>query len=451
MPATFRRLLANTLAVGVASSFVWFSLTFWVFVQTRSVVATGVIGAAFGLGSAALGPLFGTYVDRHPKHAAMTVATAAMVVCLTSATILFLAVDADTLLQLGQPWFWLLVGLTLLGAVAGQLRGIALATCVTLLVDEESRDRANGMVGTVAGASYAITSVFSGLVIGGPGMGLAYYTALGVALAGLVHLQSIRIEERLDASPDLVARAGAVDLWSAITAIRAVPGLPLLIVLAGFNNLLAGVFMALTDAYGLTLVSVKTWGLIFAFISLSFIAGGVVVARRGLGANPLRTLVGANLVTWAACVAFPVRSSIVLLALGMVVWLALVPVIEASEQTVLQQTIPFERQGRVFGFAQMVENTASPAMALIAAPLAERFFMPFMTDGRGANWIGAWFGTGPDRGIALMFCLAGLAGIIGVLALTRSRPYHVLRNQLTVETLRLPRQPAVEPRAAVTS
>ena len=27
--------------------------------------------------------------------------------------------------------------------------------------------------------------------------------------------------------------------------------------------------------------------------------------------------------------------------------------------------------------------------------------MPFMTDGRGADWIGDWFGTGPERGIAL--------------------------------------------------
>ena len=54
------------------------------------------------------------------------------------------------------------------------MRGIALSTCVTLLVPEDRRDRANGMVGTVTGISFAITSVFSGLVIGGLGMGWAY-------------------------------------------------------------------------------------------------------------------------------------------------------------------------------------------------------------------------------------------------------------------------------------
>jgi hypothetical protein len=43
VPRVFRRLLLNTLASGVTSSFLWFALTFWVYLETRSVVATGVI------------------------------------------------------------------------------------------------------------------------------------------------------------------------------------------------------------------------------------------------------------------------------------------------------------------------------------------------------------------------------------------------------------------------
>src|ERR687895_1321660 len=73
----FRRLLANTLVTGVTNSFVWFAVTFWVYLETRSVVATGVIGGAFSLSFAFLGPAFGTYVDRHRKHAAMMLATTA--------------------------------------------------------------------------------------------------------------------------------------------------------------------------------------------------------------------------------------------------------------------------------------------------------------------------------------------------------------------------------------
>ena len=147
----FRRLLVNTLVTGVTSSFLWFALTFWVYLETRSVVATGVIGGAFSISSALIGPFFGTFTDRHRKHAAMTLSTTVSALCFAVAGIVFLAVDADHLLRLRSPWFWVLIGSTLLGSVAGQIRGIALSTCVTLLVPEDRRDRANGLVGTVTG------------------------------------------------------------------------------------------------------------------------------------------------------------------------------------------------------------------------------------------------------------------------------------------------------------
>jgi DHA3 family multidrug efflux protein-like MFS transporter len=419
-PQVFRRLLANTLMTGVTSTFLWFALTFWVYLETRSVVATGVIGGAFSISSAVLGPFFGTFVDRHRKHTALLLTTAVSITC-------FVAVDAGDLLRLTSPWFWVLVLSTLLGSVAGQMRGIVLSTCVTLLVPEGQRDRANGMVGTVNGVSFAITSVFSGLVIGGLGMGWAYYAALALTAVALAHMATITIEEpEPERAAEGADRPWAVDVKGAVEAIRAVPGLRMLILLAACNNLLAGVFMSLMDAYGLELVTVEAWGLLWGFISLAFIAGGVAVSRFGVGRVPLRAVMAGNLVNWAICSIFAVRSSIVMLTIGMVVWLSLVPLIEAAEQTILQRAIPYERQGRVFGFAQLVENAASPLTAFLMAPLAEAVFMPLMTDGAGARAIGGWFGTGPDRGLALMFTLAGVLGVAATARAWSSRSYRRL-------------------------
>jgi DHA3 family multidrug efflux protein-like MFS transporter len=427
MPAAFRQLLINTLGTGVTSSFVWFALTFWVFLETRSVVATGVIGGSFSLASAVLGPFVGTYVDRHRKHQALVLTSMISTACFTLATVVFVTVDAPDLLRLTSPWFWALVTTTLLGSVAGQMRGIALSTCVTLLVPEGARDRANGMVGTVTGLSFAITSVFSGLVIGQLGMGWALYGSLALTVAALVHIRTVRFDEPDPEPVDRDApRQPAVDVRGALDAIRAVPGLGLLIGLAACNNLLGGVFMALLDAYGLSLVSVEVWGLLWGFISLAMIAGGLVVARRGLGRNPVRVIVVGNLVNWAVCSLFPIRSSVVLLTVGMVVWLSLMPAIEAAEQTVLQRAIPYEKQGRVFGFAQLVENAAAPLTAFLMAPLAETVFMPLMTDGAGADAIGSWYGTGPERGLALMFTIAGVIGVVVTAVALVSRSYRRL-------------------------
>jgi DHA3 family multidrug efflux protein-like MFS transporter len=422
--STFNQLLVNTLVSGVTSSFLWFALTFWVFLETRSVVTTGVIGGAFSVASAVLGPFFGSFVDSHRKKDAMMLATAISAASFVVATTTFVLVDSSALLDLRSPFFWVLVATTLLGSVAGSLRGIAMSTCVTLLVPEDRRDRANGMVGTVSGVSFAITSVFSGLVIGTLGMGWAYYLALALTVVSLVHLRSIDIpEERPVPADEAVKR---VDVRGSLATVRAIPGLPMLIMFAAFNNLLGGVFMALMDAYGLSLVSVEAWGFLFGFISLAFIGGGLAVAKFGLGKVPMRAILIGNLINWTVCSFFTVRSSIVMLTFGMVVWLALVPVIEAAEQTVLQRAVPFERQGRVFGFAALVENAASPFTAFLIAPLAEAVFMPFMTDGRGADLIGSWFGTGPERGIALLFTIAGMIGVLVTLLVRLSRSYRRL-------------------------
>jgi DHA3 family multidrug efflux protein-like MFS transporter len=217
-----------------------------------------------------------------------------------------------------------------------------------------------------------------------------------------------------------------IDLLGTIRVVRAVPGLFGLIFFQTFNNLLGGIFMALMDAYGLMLVSVQVWGFLWGALSLAFIVGGLAVSRFGLGPSPLRSLFLANVVMWLACIAFPLRASVVLLAVGMFVWLCLAPVVEAAEQTILQRVVPLARQGRVFGFAQSVEQAASPLTAFIIGPIAHFFFIPYMTTGAGAERLGPSFGTGPDRGLALLFVVAGLVGLVITLAAMRSRAYRSL-------------------------
>jgi DHA3 family multidrug efflux protein-like MFS transporter len=425
-PRAFKQLMVNSLVAGVTSTFLWFALTFWVYLETRSVVTTGVIAGTFSLVAAMVGPLIGTFVDHHRKHTSLLLTSSIAVVSFGVATAVFYGHGTDGLLQLDNPWFWLLIGSTLMGSVAGNARAVVLSTCVTILVPVRSRDRANGLVGTVTGLSFAITSVFSGLVIGSVGMGWAYVIALVLTVGALVHVATIRFDEPEPTPREQGGARSVFDVAGAIEAIRAVPGLGLLVFLAAFNNLLGGVFMALMDAYGLELVSVEVWGLLWGVLSLAFIIGGLSVARFGLGTNPVKLIVLLNLVNWIACSLFTIQASIVLLAVGCFVWLLSMPIIEAAEQTVLQRAIPLERQGRVFGFAQLVENAAAPLTAFLMAPLAEAVFIPWMTDGNGADLIGEWFGTGADRGIAVMFTLAGLLGIAVTVAVWRSGSFRRL-------------------------
>ena len=423
----FKQLVVNTLLASVTNNFLWFALTFWVYLETRSVVASSVIGGTYMILFAGSGIFFGTFVDRNKRKTSMTLSNAVSLVCFSLAGVVYVVAD-DRLPSLGQPLTWVFILLVLAGAVAGNLRAVALSTTVTLLVPEARRAGANGMVGTANGVAFAITSVFSGLAIGMLGMGACVLITVVLTALAATHLASIRIEG--DEAPhfhgDDDQAPTKFDLRGALGAVRAVPGLLALLFFSTFNNFLGGVFMALMDPYGLELVAVETWGTLLAVSSFGFIVGGVAVTRRGLGANPVRTLLLVNVVLWSITILFPIRSSIVPLVIGFFLYLALVPVAEASEQTIIQRVVPYKEQGRVFGFAQTTEPAASPVTAFLIGPVAQAWVIPFMTDGGGADAIGGWFGTGPERGMALVFIAAGFIGLAATIAALNSRAYRNL-------------------------
>jgi MFS transporter, DHA3 family, multidrug efflux protein len=427
--ATFVQLLINTTISGVVTTFLWFALTFWVYLETKSVLTTAVIGAGFSLFSAIVAVPFGTFVDRHAKHRSMVLSSIGSLVGYGLAALIYLLVGSEKLLSLTNPLLWVFILVVLAASIAGNLRSLAMSTCVSLLVPLADQDKANGKVGMSMGLSFAITSVFSGLVIGRLGMGWAIGITISLTALTLFHILTVTIPGDLPApTTDNQPTADYRGSW---LIIKAIPGLIGLIGFAAFNNVLGGVFMALLDAYGLSMVSVETWGLLWGTLSLTFIVGGLLVSLRGVGRRPVHTILLINVFCWTACSLFALRSSIVMLAIGMACWLTLMPFVEAAEQTVLQRTVPFEQQGRVFGFAQMVENAASPVTSLTIGPIAQFGAIPFMTDGAGARVIGSWFGTGQDRGIGLIFTVAGLVGLLSSVLAWKSGWFRLLSRSTT--------------------
>jgi DHA3 family multidrug efflux protein-like MFS transporter len=432
---TFYAILANSLTAFLSNTFVWFAVTFWMYLETKSVVATSIMAGVYTGTVAVSGFFLGSLVDRYKKKTAMLLSSGSSLALFALAWAIYGTTPPEVFKDASSPLLWVFVVLVLFGAIAGNIRSIAISTLVTILIPEETRARANGMVGTANGVAFLAASIFSGLAIGF--LGVFWVLAISVAIGALViaHLSTIAIPETGVVHAE--AHTDKIDIRGTIGAIRLVPGLFGLIFFNTFNNFLGGVFMSLMDAYGLLLVSVQVWGALWGFLSLGFIVGGLIVAQRGLGRSPLRTLFQVNIVMWTICIFFTIQSSIVLLAVGMFIWLCLIPVVEASEQTILQKVIAPERQGRVFGFAQSVEQAASPITAFVIGPIAQFIFIPFMTDGAGADLIGGWFGTGTDRGIALVFTVAGMIGLVATLLAMRSNSYRALSQiyrQQSLET-----------------
>ncbi|CAI7668216.1 unnamed protein product [Penicillium discolor] len=145
-----------------------------------------------------------------------------------------------------------------------------------------------------------------------------------------------------------------------------------------------------------------------------------------------------------------------LYVLGMWVYMALVPPVEAAEQTVIQKVVPFARQGRVFGTAAAMEAAAAPITAFLIAPIAEFLVIPYMDSAQGQRQWG-WL-LGEVRSAGEGACdggrrhdreSSGGGGAEGAVEGAARRPHRLQRRQQRREVVvGLPGESAAAPPAA---
>lgn len=411
---TFRSILINTGLANITTGYLWFALVFWIYLETRNVIATGVLGGGYMLLLSLSAISFGTLVDRFRKLDLMRFASMFTFGMFLLAAGLFFVAPQGAITDLGRPWLWLFGLVILAGAVVENMRNIALSTTVTILIDPDERDKANGLVGVVQGLAFMVTSVLSGISVGQWGMGPTVIIAVALTALSLLHLLTLRMPEEVE--PAISDAQGHFDLAGAWKSVSAVPGLIALIIFSTFNNLVGGVYAALMDPYGLEIFSVELWGILFAVAGTGFLIGGALIGKFGLGKNPLRTMLFAVIGMGLLGGLFTVREWGWLYLVGIWAYMVLIPVIEAAEQTVIQRVVPLERQGRVFGFAGAVELAAAPITAFMIAPIAQFWIIPWARSDGGAATLRPLLGEGTGRGIALVFLVAGFIMLLAAVA-----------------------------------
>lgn len=421
----FLNILINIAVANTSTFFLWSALSFWLYLETHSVLILSILSGTFMTLVTLSGMFFGTIVDKHRKKKVISVSSLVAIAFLLLAGSVFLFFDREEIADMSSAAFWIFSLSILLSALVSNLRSIALSTTVSILVPKEDYARANGMVGMVQGFGMIANTVFSGLVIGRLGLEWAMYITLIMSGLALIHLIFVPVpEEHLHHDPEVLNKQ--VDFKGAIKAIRSVPGLMPLIFFTTFNNFIGGIFMVLLDPYGLEIFSVEMWGIFLGITGTGFIFGGMAISRKGLGKKPLRTLLYGYVIASLISLLFTVREWAWLFLAGIFLYMFFVPFIEAAEQTIIQTVVPKIKQGRVFGFAQTVESAATPISSYLIGPVAQLSIIPFMESDAGKQMFGWLLGEGNARGIALTFVLSGLFMLVLALLAFRTKAYHRL-------------------------
>lgn len=90
-----------------------------------------------------------------------------------------------------------------------------------------------------------------------------------------------------------------------------------------------------------------------------------------------------------------------------------IPFIEASQNTILYQKIPFTMQGRVFAVRNAIQYSMIPVGIILGGYLADYVFEPFMvSENRLAELLKIIVGNSTGNGMAVMFLCTGICGFI---------------------------------------
>ena len=388
------------LVSGVGSRLTSFALGLWVYQTTGSTTRFALVFVAMAIPALLLLPFAGALVDRWDRRRIMIVCE-----CVSA-----LAIGGMALLAaFGELQLWhvyLGVGIT---AMTNTFLQPAYAASVPLLADREQLTRVNALIQTGQGVA----------LVGGPALAGILMSLMGIvgvlvvdALTFLVGALCIALA-RIPRPVRDQATEGSL-LTEAREGLRYVTERPGLLGLLGISA--AGGFLFAIASIAITplvlIVANQDERLLGMQMSLScsgLLVGGVLIALWGGPRHKIHGLLGFSALSGLAIAAHGLAPSLTLLIVAGFLMFLTIPPAQSASMTLWQIKVPSQMLGRCMAMLRMTSEAALPIGYLLAGPLAEFVFEPAMMPGGVlADSVGAVIGTGPGRGLALMFIVLGL-------------------------------------------
>ncbi|MFY1637342.1 MFS transporter [Solwaraspora sp. WMMB335] len=398
----------------VGSALTGFVLGVWVYQSTGSATQFAIISLSAVVPGIVLAPIAGVLADRRDRRGLMLIADAA-----AGAVTACVAV----LLWTDQLTVWHIYLATAVTAACNTVHLTAFYAMLPLLVPREALGRANGLMQMTQAAQIA-APLLAGALVGTIGLRGVVLIDLCTMVVGMTLLVAARLDRSATAAPGAGKQVTlGEDLGHGWRLLRARPGLFQLAVLFGGFNLLFAMAGVLVQPLILSFGSAATLGVLMFAGGTGLFAGGLVMSAWGGPKRRVSGILGFLAFGGVVLALHGLRPSAWLIAVVAPLFLFILPIVSGSTLTLVQVKTPAESLGRVVATTRMIGQAATPFAYLVAGPLADRVAEPAMApDGALAGSVGVLIGTGPGRGIALIFWVIG-AGmlLLTLVAVTRPR------------------------------
>jgi MFS family permease len=419
----------------IGSSLTTFALGVWAYQRTGSVTLFAFITFMGLLPGILVSPFAGALVDRWDRRRVMIGADSGA--ALTSLLI-------AGLLWAGQLEMWhiyLIVGINSL-LKAFQMPAYTAAT--TLMIPKDQLARASGMMQFGSAAAQITAPFLAGILFGLIGLAGIIVVDFATFLVGVTALLIVRVPSP---PPTGAARRHllreAADGLAFITARR---GLLAMLIFFAIVNFGLGMAQVLFAPLVLKFATPVDLGLIAALGGVGLLAGSLLISAKGLPKPRIHGVLGFGILFGFSFILAGFQAWVPLISIASFVCMFCVPFINGSNQVLWQLKVPPEMQGRAFATRLMLAWSTAPIAFVLAGPLADGVFEPLLRPGGGlAGSIGAIIGTGPGRGVGMLFLLIGTLPLVASIGGYLYKPLRHIEEQLPDAIATPPPAPKAEP------
>jgi DHA3 family macrolide efflux protein-like MFS transporter len=396
----------------LGTSMTGFAMTIWAYEETNSATALALVGFFFVAPMLIASPFAGALVDRSNRKMMMMVSDIASGIASFIILILYTS---------GHLQIWHLYITSAFQGVFQSFQWPAYSAAISTMIPKKHYGRANGMLSLADTASNIFAPILAGSllgIIGVPGILMIDLSTFIFAIGALVavHIPQPRITEEGRQAQGSIFKE-AVFGFRYILSRRSLLVLQL-VFLAG--NFFIGVPMAVEAAMVLanTGSNEKALALVNSAGAVGGVIGGLAMSAWG---GPKKRVHGV-LMGWI--VGSLTGGVLMGLGRGIPVWavasfmgMFFIPIINGSNQAIWQAKVPPDLQGKVFSIRRLIAWFVSPLAMLVAGPMADKVLEPAMRNAQSllASSFGWLVGTGPGRGMALLFIVGGgSAALVGI-------------------------------------
>ena len=389
----------------LGTSMTGFAMTIWAYKETESATALALVGFFFIAPMLIATPFTGALVDRSNRKLMMMLSDMAS----GAATVVILILYTTGYLEI---WH-----LYITGAIQGVFQSFqwpAYSAAISTMISKEHYGRANGMLSLAETGSNIFAPILAGALLGIIGIGgiLAIDLAtLSIAIGALlvVHVPQPPISaEGRQAQGSLLKEA-----MYGFRYIFARPPLLALQLTFMTGNFIVGIPHAVMAAMILanTGNNEQSFALISSVGAIGGVVGGLAMSAWGGPKRRVHGVLGGWFISsLLGTLLMGMGRSLPIWGTAAFIGTFFVPIINGSNQAIWQAKVPPDLQGKVFSIRRLIAWFVSPAAMLVAGPLADKILEPAMRLETSplATSVGWLIGTGPGRGMALMFVVGGV-------------------------------------------